>query len=121
MARALPKVRWRGLQREISMAMQDTSAHDGSGQRSTRSVGDGEDLNQIKHTLRESAHGLSTELKRESRRLMHDASESAASLANEKKSVAADYLRAVAEAAEASRQVLEQRGYAGSSRVLVGA
>jgi hypothetical protein len=49
---------------------------------------------------------------------MDDAAESATALANDKKSVAADYRRAVAEAAGASCDVLEQRGYAGSSRFL---
>lgn len=82
---------------------------------------DGENFSEIKDTLARSATDLTTDLRREGQRLMKDATESATSLANEKKSVAADYLRAVAEAAEASCDVLEERGYAGSSRFLTQA
>ncbi|MGE4063393.1 MAG: hypothetical protein AB7E79_08495 [Rhodospirillaceae bacterium] len=99
------------------MAMQDTAAQ-GNGADSGARAGDGQDFDEIKDTALRSARGLSTELKREGQRLMKDAGESAVSLANEKKTVAADYLRAVADAANASCQVLEQRGYAGSSRFL---
>jgi hypothetical protein len=104
------------------MTIQDTSAQGSGG--APRAAGlhaDGEDLNAIKDTLDRSAHGLSTEFKREGRRLFDDAAESATALANEKKSVAAEYLRAVAEAAGASCDVLQERGYAGTSRFLTTA
>jgi hypothetical protein len=104
------------------MTIHDTSAQEptGDGRASGLHV-DGEDLAEVKDTLTRSARGLSTELKRESRRLVDDATESATAIAKEKKVVAADYLRALAEAAGASCEVLDERGYAGSSRFLTRA
>jgi hypothetical protein len=104
------------------MTIHDTSAQGSAGDGRTAGVHvDGEDLSEIKETFGRSARGLSTELKRESRRLMDDAAESATALAKEKKTVAADYLRALAEAAGASCEVLDERGFAGSSRFLTRA
>ena len=109
------------------MTTQDSAAQESNGlgasQRTPRGddQSDGENFSEIKDTLARSATDLTTDLRREGQRLMKDATESATSLANEKKSVAADYLRAVAEAAEASCDVLEERGYAGSSRFLTQA
>jgi hypothetical protein len=102
------------------MAMQDTSAQSSNGDGAT-SYSDGEDLNEIKNTLERSARGISTELKRGGKRLLDDATESASAFATDKKSVAAEYLQALGEAAQASCQVLEQRGYAGSSQFLTRA
>jgi ABC-type transporter Mla subunit MlaD len=102
------------------MAMQDTSAQSSNGDGAT-SYSDGEDLSEIKNTLERSARGISTELKRGGKRLLDDATESASAFATDKKSVAAEYLQALGEAAQASCQVLEQRGYAGSSKFLTRA
>lgn len=102
------------------MTIQDAAAQGSSRERTTPAL-DGEDLSEIRETLQRSATGLSSELRRGGQRLMQDAGNSATSLANEKKIVAADYLRAVGEAAAASCDVLEQRGYAGSSRFLTQA
>ena len=77
------------------MTTQDSPAQD-STQRaasSHQSLGS-DDLSEIKDTLARSAIDLTTDLRREGQRLVKDATQSAASLTNEKKSVAADYLRA---------------------------
>lgn len=104
------------------MTIQETSARATPQRGAPTHAGlDGEDRSEIKDTLSRSATDLTSELRREGQRLMKDATQSATSLANEKKGVAADYLRAVAEAAEASCDVLEERGYAGSSRFLTHA
>jgi len=104
------------------MTIQDTSAQASAGDGRPAGVHvDGEGRSEIRDTFNRSARGLSTELKRESRRLMDDAAESASALAKEKKTVVAGYLRALAEAASASREVLDERGFAGSSRFLTSA
>lgn len=100
------------------MAMQDTSAQGSQGANRTAGFTDGEELSEIKDTLGRSARDLTTELKRERQRLMTDVTQSATAFANEKKSAAAEYLHVLGDAAQASCQVLEQRGYGGSSRFL---
>ncbi len=103
------------------MAMQDTSARGSQSADRAGGFTDGEDLGEIKDTIGRSARTLSTELKRERQRLMSDVTQSAAAFANEKKSAAAEYLHVLGDAAAASCQVLEQRGYGGSSRLLTRA
>lgn len=100
------------------MAMQDTSAQGSQGTGRSGSFTDGEDFTEIKDTLGRSARGLTTELKRERQRLMSDVTQSATAFANEKKNVAAEYLHVLGDAAQASCQMLEERGYSGSSRFL---
>jgi hypothetical protein len=100
------------------MAMQDTSAQGSQSANRSANFTDGEDFGEIKDTLGRSARGLTTELKRERQRLMNDVTQSATAFANEKKSAAAEYLHVLGDAAQASCQVLEERGYGGSSRFL---
>jgi hypothetical protein len=66
-------------------------------------------------SLQNSARTLTREIKREGRKLVADATDSATSVASEKKGVAAGYLRAVGEAVSGSCGTLEQRGYQGTS------